>query len=48
MKDVRLLLPLIEVMKIARHTSLLSDVFRLSSSRPKLRHGRRLVLLSLS
>ena len=39
------LLPL-KVMKIARLTSLLPDVPRLSSSRPRLRHGRRLALLS--
>ena len=44
-KDARLLLPLTEVMKIARLTSPLLDVPRLSSPRPRLRHGRRLALL---
>ena len=44
-KDVRLLLPLTEAIKIARLTSPLSDVLRLSSPRPRLRHGRRLALL---
>ena len=43
-KDVRLSLPLTEVMKIARLTSPLSDVLRLSLPRPRLRHGRRLAL----
>ena len=33
-------------MKIARLKSPLSDVLRLSSPRPRLRHGRRLALLS--
>ena len=41
-KDARLLLPLTEVMKIARVTSPLFDE---SSPRPRLRHGRRLALL---
>ena len=45
-KDVRLSLQLTEVMKIVRLTSPLPDVLRLSSPRPKLRHGRRLALLS--
>ena len=44
-KDARLLLPLIEVMKIARLTSPLFDAPRQSLSRPRLRHGRRLALL---
>ena len=44
-KDARLLLPLTEAMKIARLTSPLLDVTRLSSLRPRLRHGRRLALL---
>ena len=45
-KDARLLLPLTEVMKIARLTSLLLDAPRQSSPRPtRLRHGRRLALL---
>ena len=43
-KDARLLLPLTEVMKIARLTSPLLDAPRQSS--PRLRHGRRLALLS--
>ena len=42
-KDARLLLPLTEVMKIARFTSPLLDAPRQSS--PRLRHGRRLALL---
>ena len=46
-KVVRLLFLLIEMMKIVRLTSLLPDMTRLSSPRPKLRHGRRLALLSL-
>ena len=40
----RLLLPLTEVMKIARLTSPLLDAPRQSSPRPRLRHGRRLAL----
>ena len=44
-KDARLSLPLSEVMKIARLTSLLLDAPRQSSPRPRLRHGRRLALL---
>ena len=44
-KDERLSLPLTEVMKIARLTSLLLDAPRQSSPRPRLRHGRRLALL---
>ena len=44
-KDARLLLPLTEVMKIARLTSLLLDAPRQSLPRPRLRHGRRLALL---
>ena len=43
-RRVRLSLLLIEMMKIARLTSPLHDVLRLSS--PSLRHGRRLALLS--
>ena len=45
-KDASLSLPLTEVMKMARLTSPLPDVFRLSSPRPRLRHDRRLALLS--
>ena len=45
-KDARLLLPLTGVMKIARLTSLLLDAPRQSSPSPRLRHGRRLALLS--
>ena len=45
-KDARLLLPLTEVMKIARLTLLLLDAPRQSSPRPRLRHGRQLALLS--
>ena len=45
-KDVRLLPPLTEVMKIVKLTSLLAHMPRLSSPRPKLRHGRRLAVLS--
>ena len=44
-KDVRLSLPLTEVMKIARLTSPLLNSPRQSSPRPRLRHGRRLALL---
>ena len=44
-KDARLLLPLTEVMKIARLTSPLLDAPRQSSPRLRLRHGRRLALL---
>ena len=44
-KDARLLLPLTEVMKIARLTSPLLDAPRQSLPRPRLRHGRRLALL---
>ena len=44
-KDVRLLLPLTEVMKIARLTSPLLDAPRQSMPRPRLRHGKRLALL---
>ena len=44
-KDARLSLPLTEVMKIARFTSPLLDAPCQSSSRPRLRHGRRLALL---
>ena len=44
-KDARLSLPLTEVMKIARRTSPLLDAPRLSSPRPRLRHGRRLAVL---
>ena len=45
MKDARLLLPLIEVMKIARLTSPLLDAPRQSLPRPRPRHGRRPALL---
>ena len=45
-KDARLSLPLTEVMKIAGLTSPLLETPRQSSPRPKLRHGRRLALLS--
>ena len=44
-KDARLLLPLTEMMKIARLTSPLLDAPCQSSPRPTLRHGRRLALL---
>ena len=44
-KDARLSLPLTEVMKIARLTSLRLDVPHQSLPRPRLRHGRRLALL---
>ena len=44
-KDARLLLPVTEVMKIDRLTSLLLDAPRQSLPRPSLRHGRRLALL---
>ena len=44
-KDARLLLPLTEVMKIDRLTSLLLDTPPQSLPRPRLRHGRRLALL---
>ena len=44
-KDARLLLPLTEVMKIDRLTSLLLDAPHQSSPRPRLKHGRRLALL---
>ena len=44
-KDAGLLLPLTEVMKIARLTSPPLDVPRQSLPRPRLRHGRRLALL---
>ena len=45
-KDAGLSLPLTEMMKIARLTSPLLDAPRQSSPRPRLRHGRRLALLS--
>ena len=45
-KDARLFLPLTDVMKIARLTSPLLDAPRQSLPRPRLRHGRRLALLS--
>ena len=44
-KDTRLLLPLTEVMKIAKLTSLLLDAPRQSSPRQRRRHGRRLAVL---
>ena len=48
MEDIKLSLPLTEVMKIARLTSPLPDVLRLSSSKPGLRRNRRLALLFLT
>ena len=45
-KDVRLSLPLTEVIITVKLTSPLPDVLRLSLPRPRLRHGRRLALLS--
>ena len=45
-KDVILLLSLVEVMKIVKLTFPLPDTPRLSSPRPRLRHDRRLALLS--
>ena len=45
-KDARLSLPLTQVMKIARLTSPLLNAPRQSSPKPRLRHGRRLALLS--
>ena len=45
MKDARLLLPLTEVMKIARLTSPLPDAPRQSSPKLRLRHYRRFALL---
>ena len=48
MKDTRLLLPLTEVMKIDRLTSLFLNVPRQSSPRPRLKHGRRLALFHLN
>ena len=47
-KDVRLLLPLIEVMKIVRLTSLPLDMPHPSSPKPRLKYGRRHGRLSLS
>ena len=44
-KDARFLLPLTEVMKIARLTSPLLDAPRQSLPRPRLRHGSRLAFL---
>ena len=44
-KDARLLLPLTEVMKIGRLTSLLLNAPRQSLPRPRLRHGRQLAIL---
>ena len=44
-KDARLLLPLTEVMKMARLTSLLLDAPRQLLPRPRLWHGRQLALL---
>ena len=44
--DVKLSLQLTEVMMIARLTSLLPDVLRLASPRPRIRRGRRLAMLS--
>ena len=45
-KDVRLSLLLIDLITIVRLTSLLPNMPRLSSPKPKLRHGRQLALLS--
>ena len=45
-KDARLLLPLTEMMKIARLPSPLLDAPLQSPPRPRLRHDRRLALLS--
>ena len=45
-KDAGLSLPLTEVMKIARLTSMLLDVPRQSLPKPRRRHGRRPALLS--
>ena len=45
-KDVRLSLPLTEVMKIARLTSPLLNALCLSSPKPRLGHGKRLALFS--
>ena len=47
MKDVRLVLPLIEVIKIVRLRSPLSDIPCLSSPTLRLSHGRRHAHLSL-
>ena len=44
-KDVKLFLPLTEVMKIARLISPLFDAPRQSPPKPRLRSGRRLALL---
>ena len=44
---VRLVLPLIQVMNIIRLATLLPDIPRISSPKPRLRHGRRHVHLSL-
>ena len=44
-KDVRLSLPLTEMMQIVRLTPPLLDAPRQSSPRPRLRHDRRLALL---
>ena len=44
-KNAILLLPLTEVMKIAKRTSPLLDEPRQSLPRPRLRHGRRFALL---
>ena len=44
-KNAKLSLPLTEVMKVARLTSPLLDAPRQSSSKPRLRHDRRLALL---
>ena len=44
-KDAMLSLPLTDIIKIARLTSPPLGMPRLSSPRPKLRHGKRLALL---
>ena len=46
-KNVMHLFPLIEVIEIVRLPFLLPDMSRLSSPKQRLRHGKRLALLSL-
>ena len=48
MKNVRLLLPLIEVMKIVRSTSPIPDMPSLSSPTPRLKRGKRRAYLSIN
>ena len=45
-KDERFLLPLIEMIKVVRPTSLLTDLPHLLLPKPRLRHRRRLAVLS--